>query len=227
MKFWKLIFAVNALVFSVGTNAATIVDTGVISCDASQCGGATLSVVTNPDDMWAANFELQSSSVITDMQVWLSTTGLQGTSFTMALYSGSISSLDPFTGTIPDIANEIFSQDVFITDTGATDAFDNQWQGLSGLNLDLGAGSYWLSLELRGANDYDGYIPTGEFGALNPLGTYAFHHPANGGWVEDPSSDFAFQVGGTISAVPVPAAVWLFGSGLLGLAGIARRRSRA
>lgn len=28
-----------------------------------------------------------------------------------------------------------------------------------------------------------------------------------------------------ISAVPVPAAVWLFGSGLVGLAGIARRRS--
>lgn len=29
----------------------------------------------------------------------------------------------------------------------------------------------------------------------------------------------------TISAVPVPAAIWLFGSGLLGLAGIARRRN--
>ncbi len=29
---------------------------------------------------------------------------------------------------------------------------------------------------------------------------------------------------GTISSVPVPAAVWLFGSGLLGLAGVTRRR---
>lgn len=28
-----------------------------------------------------------------------------------------------------------------------------------------------------------------------------------------------------VSAVPVPAAVWLFGSGLIGLAGVARRRS--
>jgi len=31
----------------------------------------------------------------------------------------------------------------------------------------------------------------------------------------------------SVSAVPVPAAVWLFGSGLLGLAGIARRRKQS
>jgi hypothetical protein len=29
-----------------------------------------------------------------------------------------------------------------------------------------------------------------------------------------------------ISAVPIPAAVWLFGSGLVGLAGVARRRMK-
>ena len=32
---------------------------------------------------------------------------------------------------------------------------------------------------------------------------------------------------GTVAAVPVPAAVWLFGSGLLGLVGVARRRTQA
>lgn len=36
---------------------------------------------------------------------------------------------------------------------------------------------------------------------------------------------FAWPVrSGDVAAVPVPAAVWLFGSGLLGLAGVARRR---
>ncbi|GMQ88171.1 MAG: hypothetical protein BMS9Abin08_1398 [Gammaproteobacteria bacterium] len=34
----------------------------------------------------------------------------------------------------------------------------------------------------------------------------------------------SFALAGTLVAVPVPAAVWLFGSGLLGLVGVARRK---
>ena len=44
----------------------------------------------------------------------------------------------------------------------------------------------------------------------------------------DPSGfgdvNYQLHLEGTVAAVPVPAAVWLFGSGLLGLAGVARRR---
>ena len=35
--------------------------------------------------------------------------------------------------------------------------------------------------------------------------------------------DYSLHLEGTISAVPVPSAVWLFGSGLLGLLGVAKR----
>ena len=35
---------------------------------------------------------------------------------------------------------------------------------------------------------------------------------------------YALHLEGTISSVPVPAAIWLFGSGLLGLVSVARRR---
>jgi len=38
---------------------------------------------------------------------------------------------------------------------------------------------------------------------------------------------FDLTAPGLVSAVPVPAAVWLFGSGLLGLVGVARRRKAA
>ncbi len=36
---------------------------------------------------------------------------------------------------------------------------------------------------------------------------------------------YELSLNGAVSAVPVPAAVWLFGSGLLGLIGIARRKA--
>lgn len=39
------------------------------------------------------------------------------------------------------------------------------------------------------------------------------------------SSNGELNYGAEVSAVPVPAAVWLFGSGLLGLVGVARRRA--
>ena len=35
---------------------------------------------------------------------------------------------------------------------------------------------------------------------------------------------FNITLNGTAAVVPVPAAVWLFGSGLLGLVGVARRK---
>ena len=38
------------------------------------------------------------------------------------------------------------------------------------------------------------------------------------------SSGFVPQGMGYVNAIPVPAAVWLFGSGLLGLVGVARRK---
>lgn len=50
------------------------------------------------------------------------------------------------------------------------------------------------------------------------------------GMIDGPFPDFNANFDFTVpetSAVPVPAAVWLFGSGLLGLVGVARRRKAA
>jgi hypothetical protein len=40
------------------------------------------------------------------------------------------------------------------------------------------------------------------------------------------NSSFNFNLQGTMTVVPIPAAVWLFGSGLAGLFGIARKRAK-
>ena len=49
--------------------------------------------------------------------------------------------------------------------------------------------------------------------------------------IGDPSgfggTQYFLHLEGVVNAVPVPAAVWLFGSGLLGLVGIARRKKKA
>lgn len=55
----------------------------------------------------------------------------------------------------------------------------------------------------------DDYAPLGDFAFISLVGTGA----ANG----------HYEVLAEITPVPVPAAVWLMGSGLLGLAGVARR----
>ena len=80
-------------------------------------------------------------------------------------------------------------------------------------------------------NDYN-------FGATQGIATYTFdgtnftldyHWDAvtnNGGVGLGPLnvSEYDLKLVGTVSSVPVPAAVWLFGSGLVGLIGIARRK---
>jgi hypothetical protein len=48
----------------------------------------------------------------------------------------------------------------------------------------------------------------------------------NGAWSLSPTGDLTYTIAG-VSAVPLPAAVWLLGSGLLGLAGIGRRKKAA
>jgi hypothetical protein len=200
------VLTVALMVFTVKSGAATLIDTGVIPCDGSTCSGATLSSVVNPSDKWAARFTLGANTAITDIHTWAGTFFTLNTTFTMVLYGDA--------HTIPDVSHELFLQKVLVVDTGIQDKFNNQWEGLTGLNVPLNAGSYWLSLELRHGDNYDGNFPTDTFGALNPIDSYAFFNPRNGVWLNSPSSDFAFRIGGDVAPVPVPGALYLLLSGL-------------
>ena len=54
---------------------------------------------------------------------------------------------------------------------------------------------------------------------LDYHGTVPVNDPSGFGGVK-----YALHLEGNVTAIPVPAAVWLFGSGLMGLVGVARRR---
>lgn len=75
-------------------------------------------------------------------------------------------------------------------------------------------------------------VPEGTPGAVwhsNAFGGYAFMLRADGSRTLDFISPTGHSdyVSTAVATVPVPAAAWLFGSGLLGLSGIARRKRRA
>jgi hypothetical protein len=78
-----------------------------------------------------------------------------------------------------------------------------------------------------GGNDFD--WTQMDVSALMPAGTVStriqlIHVPLTGGEPALPGAIFLDDASLTVTAVPVPAAVWLFGSGLIGLVGVARRR---
>jgi len=62
-------------------------------------------------------------------------------------------------------------------------------------------------------------------GDFAPAGTLGGVHITGASALGDWQSDWSSTVNVNTAVVPVPAAVWLFGSGLLALAGVARRKS--
>jgi hypothetical protein len=55
-------------------------------------------------------------------------------------------------------------------------------------------------------------------------GTLGVSVPPGGPFGYTPGFNFNFNLQGTLTAIPIPGAVWLYGSGLLGLMGMARRK---
>lgn len=192
MKNISFTISVSALFLSitVNINAATIIDTDVIQCDGNGCEGRILSYASNyPDSKYAARFSLESNTTITKLDAWINTEGNIGRTFTMVLYQ------DIYINT-SRTGKVIYSQDVTINDTGLGDNFDNQWQGLSNLELNLSSGSYWLSLEIHENDNYDGYVPTSPYGALYIAEPYAVYFPVGAGdvWRERSNYNFAFRI---------------------------------
>ncbi len=63
-------------------------------------------------------------------------------------------------------------------------------------------------------------VSTDVISDLYPTGSWAPGHPA----IDGSTVSFTYSFDLLLTPVPVPAAVWLFGSGLIGLIGVARRK---
>lgn len=113
--------------------------------------------------------------------------------------------------TVEDSANAATtsSNSLLVTGLGLNDGLTHEWQATSGFDLSTAAWNNVNSIELS--------LDTLLSATTTTNGESAF-------------TQSKFVGGGMVtietSVVPVPAAVWLFGSGLLGLAGIARRSNR-
>jgi hypothetical protein len=83
-----------------------------------------------------------------------------------------------------------------------------------------------VSLGLSTTGEYknwtDFVINSGFIAGVNTLQFVVHNNPWSGG--ENPTG-LRVDMAGTATVVPVPAAVWLFGSGLLGLIGYSRRKA--
>ena len=197
----KSVFAVflSMMIVGFGINgtarAATIVDTG------SSMG----TFWTLHSNQWLAGEFTTSPTypayIITDVFGWIHA-GIGG-NVNIVLYGDG--------GEIPD--SELYSAMVTVPTSGSG-FVDPMWQGVSELDWTIDSGTYWISFEPVGS--FSGVMP-GQ--SPNPLINEAAH--SFGSWHESDGIDIGVQIYG--NPVPIPGAVLLFGSGLIGLAGFRKK----
>ena len=188
--------AMLALAPIAGANAATIVDTG-------PGPNVTTGGVVAPDQFLAAEFETGAAKIVT-IEGWISAL-VNNTNLRVALYSDG--------GAVPGAV-------LFQTSFAANPS--TGWQGVSGLNWEVGPGAYWVAFEgISGRASMS-------FPVSDPLDRYAFTPGIGQPYQANPSSTFGVRIlGAPTGAVPEPSTWATMLLGLFGLgAALRSRRSK-
>jgi hypothetical protein len=193
--------AIAALQPQIGSAQSFVLDTGAPSSGTD--------AVLNSSNWYAAEFTLGAGQTITNLSAYLTQgSGEPGNTYTWDLYSAS--------GTFLGRNRE------GNTDTTTGTFSTNGWNSTT-VNWNPGAGTYWIALQVSSSSQTPGLdLPTETLTTTGTAPALAFAY-SNG-----TSTGYALEtnnpIGVEVTAVPLPAAVWLLGSGLASLGFAGRRR---
>jgi hypothetical protein len=142
---------------------------------------------------------------------------------TILTYANITTSTGPGTGTVTIYSDggslpgsELMSADFDIVPNPS-----NSIRQVGAVNLDwnLSSGTYWIGFISHKDNYRLGVNPR-----LTSLTAYASSFNADPPNYSESGQNISLVLRGEVSTVPIPAAAWLFGSALVGLVGLARRK---
>jgi len=181
--------------FAANAHAASLLNTGT-----PDDSGMPISL--DATDYAASKFHIDGNYTISDIAGYL-IGGNSGDTFTVALYQDN----NGHVGAQLQSAQATFSSD--------------GWNGVSALNWHAGTGDYWVAFEVGGDDSLSNFNLLLPLTAPNHAAATAFNDGS--GYHNFAGFDYGVQVNG-VAAVPVPAAAWLFASGIGGVIGLRKRR---
>lgn len=228
MNIKSLTLAISALVLSTGVNASIVdqgnstfdTDTELVWLDVTETLGMSYNQVLNQlgegDQFYGYRY-----ATADELQVLLTNIGFSGVSTTpntSLVFSGESALLEQTIQLLGDTA-----RDAFVPQFDGDVLLSGQTWGMVEWCCNSLTGDTFPTAALLQDSDY------GDTSGGSPFYHYDYIQIYNGSRDKDSFNDElgSFLVEGVyepVSAVPVPAAVWLFGSGLIGLIGVARRK---
>lgn len=204
--FKSLAIILSALAVSQSAYAFDIVDTGT----PDQTTGSVL----NSGQWLAEEITTNQNLNIGSIEAYITDNGDTsqiGNTFTITVYDNNTATNLPLLNSV-----EFYQQATFNGDG---------WNGVTGLNQSLSAGTYWVAFEVgsngNSGDTFQGVLPS--FSSLaNPLANAWYDGVSTAGYVASASS-FDFGLG-VASAVPLPSSLLLFASGLFALGRFGKRK---